>query len=179
MEANSKISKKIAEIMEERRGRNAGGERASIPAPATNPITVAEVFAAAGLTPQGVVPWRAAVPERRPGVYVVALVSDANATAPEVHVSSLSPAERQRWITGQPVIYIGRSTRPLARRIEEFVRHKYGDSAPHRGGQAIKLLKCDLWVHWATADGPMKAEAQMIKAFRGRVGRLPFANRKS
>jgi hypothetical protein len=77
--------------VEEHRIRNAVGDGSS-PSTSRNPITVTEVFAAAGLTPQGVIPWRGAVPEQRPGVYVVALVSDADGTAPEIDIGPTASA---------------------------------------------------------------------------------------
>jgi hypothetical protein len=73
----------------------------------------------------------------------------------------------------------------LRRRLSEFFRHRYGEKAPHRGGQAIILLselpKCPLWVYWAVAAGPseaVEAERRMLEVFRKNVGALPFANRR-
>jgi hypothetical protein len=84
-------------------------------------------------------------------------------------VDSLPPAERQRWNVARPVIYIGRSRRPLARRSAEF-RRQYGKNAPHRGGQAVKPLSCDLWVYWSAASDPSKAEADMLEILPRQCG---------
>jgi hypothetical protein len=142
-------------------------------------MTIADLFAAAGLTPQGPKVWLEPVDEHRPGVYVIALVAGTAETTPAtVDMASLPLAERNRWIVDQPVIYIGRATRSIRVRLAQFYRHTYGKKAPHRGGQAVLLLKCALWVYWAVTDSPIKAERAMIDAFCKRVGRLPYANRR-
>lgn len=142
-------------------------------------MTVAELFAASGLVPQGPKRWREPLEEPRPGVYVVALVPGAADAAPATFdVTSLPPAELKRWMIGEPVIYVGRATSSLRGRLEQFYRHTYGESAPHRGGQAVLLLTCPLWVYWSTTDSPIKAERMMIEEFCKRVGRLPYANRR-
>jgi hypothetical protein len=142
-------------------------------------MTVADLFAAAGLVAQGPKPWREPLENARPGVYVVALVPGAAEAAPAAFdLASLPPDEFKRWMAGQPVIYVGRATRSLRGRLEQFYRHTYGESAPHRGGQAVLLLTCPLWVYWAATDSPVKAEGMMLDDFCKRVGRLPYANRR-
>jgi len=108
--------------------------------------------------------------------YVVAVVGDPKSNC-DVKANYLKKAERQRWVPSEPVIYIGQTTRPLSRRIREFYRHQYGKRSPHSGGQAVKLLKCQMWVYWSPANDPLDAELLMLCAFRKKVGRLPFANR--
>jgi hypothetical protein len=82
-----------------------------------------------------------------------------------------------RWISSQPVIYIGRTRRPLSRRINEFYRHIHGNRSPHRGGQDVKLLECPRWVYWSPVDAADIAEHKMIETFIEKVGSFPFANR--
>ena len=84
--------------------------------------------------------------------------------------------ERKRWLPDEPIIYIGASTRSIHKRVREFYRHKCGNSAPHAGGQVIKLLHCDLWVYWSPASDPVQSEDDMICTFAKRVGQQPFAN---
>ena len=91
----------------------------------------------------------------------------------------LEPSEKQRWLRDEPVVYIGCTTRALSKRVGEFYRHQYGKTAPHRGGQAVKLLKCNLWVDRSPATDPFETELTMLCAFKGKVGHLPFANRLS
>jgi hypothetical protein len=114
-------------------------------------MNVRDVFQAAGLEPCGPASWGEPVPERGPGVYVV--------------------------VADDQIIYIGRSGRPLRRRLREFYRHRHGARSPHRGGQAVLLLKCPLVVYWAATADYAAAENCMIEFFKSQVGELPYANR--
>ena len=141
-------------------------------------FTVRDVFAAAGLVFRGPVEWPAAVEERRPGVYVIALTSNPDDPAPDIELACIPEAERTSWLAEQTVLYIGRATHALRGRLAQFYRHEYGKSAPHRRGQAVIPLKCRRWVYWAATDSPIKAESQMINAFFDKVRKLPYANRR-
>jgi hypothetical protein len=141
-------------------------------------FTVQDLFAAAGLVAQGPVEWGAAVEERRPGVYIVALTANPDDLAPHIELACIPEVERARWLVEQPVLYIGRATRSLRGRLAQFYRHEYGKSAPHRGGQAVIPLECRRWVYWATTDSPIKVERQMINAFFDKVRKLPYGNRR-
>ena len=140
-------------------------------------ITVSEIFKAAALTPRGPVRWGEQVSERQPGVYVIALVQQPDANCGSIDVAYLHDSARVRWVPAQSVIYIGRTRRPLSRRIGEFYRHTYGNPRPHRGGQDVLLLNCPQWVYWSPTENPVLAEDQMMRCFWERVGRFPFANR--
>lgn len=143
----------------------------------TGALTVTEVFRSAELVPQGPVPWGSPILETRPGIYVVALVAlpDNPCTLP---MPDLPEQERQHWILNEPVVYIGCTTRKLTQRIREFYCHRYGAKSPHRGGQAIKLLTCELWLYWSPTDEAELSEKRMLEAFTLQFGQLPFANRK-
>jgi hypothetical protein len=147
-------------------------------------LTVAELFAQAGLSPCGPVLWRQKVFELRPGVYVVT-VGDAgrnhNSNC-EVRkridaIEDLPKDDRERWVEGQSIIYIGQTTSSLHKRLGQFYRHVHDARSPHRGGQRVLLLKnCERWVYWCPTDQPQKAERVMVDTFCERVRRLPFAN---
>jgi hypothetical protein len=141
-------------------------------------VTVQDLFATAGLVPQGPVKWLEPIEVTRPGVYVVALTANPLDPAPDIELACVPETERPRWLVQQAVLYIGRATRSVRGRLAQFYRHDYGKSAPHRGGQAVIPLACERWVYWATTDSPIKAERQMIDAFRAKVGKLPYANRR-
>jgi hypothetical protein len=141
-------------------------------------VTVQDLFAVAGLIPHGPVEWGTAIEVRRPGVYIVALTANPIDPAPEIDLACVPEAERARWLARQPALYIGRATRSVRGRLAQFYRHQYGKIAPHRGGQAVIPLACERWVYWATTDSPIKAERQMVDAFRAKVGKLPYANRR-
>ena len=150
-------------------------------------MTVADLFEAARLSPLGPVGWGTAIPmTEKGGVYVVALVAEAGLVGGGL-AEFLDPSEQKRWLPNQPVVYIGQTTtQTLAKRLEQFYRHEYGDKSPHRGGQALKLLlkppvpwsPIALWVYWSAATDPKASESTMIEAFKNKVGRLPFANRR-
>jgi hypothetical protein len=140
-------------------------------------ITVHEVFRAAGLKASGPVRWGEIVPEKQAGVYIVAAVEDPDEGCGAIDVSYLKDQIAERWIPSEPVIYIGRSRRPLSLRIREFNKHIHGAKSPHQGGQDAKLLRCPLWVFWSPTQHAAIAEDKMIERFKSEVGRLPFANR--
>lgn len=113
-------------------------------------LMVADLFAVAGLSPEGPIVWGEPCLERRPGVYVV--------------------------MVAESIVYIGRSKRPLSRRIREFYRHRYGDKRPHRGGQEVLNMPGVRFVYWCPSDDPRDAETKMLRAFEGCYGRLPAGN---
>ena len=141
-------------------------------------MTVAEIFKSVNLAPCGPVPWQTKISERNAGVYVVALVNDP-ILAGQWHADYLPPPELERWLPNEPIVYIGmtRCRKGLAKRILDFYRHKYGNRSPHRGGQAVKLLNCALWVYWSPLLDALGCERRMLAAFEERAGRQPFANR--
>jgi hypothetical protein len=146
-------------------------------------LTVAEIFEFAKLSPSGPVPWGADSPETNSGVYVVARVSDLNATCEgALQLSNLCGIdldweyERQRWLPNEPIVYVGKTDRPLRKRLAEFRCHRCGNKSPHAGGQVVKLLCCDLWVYWAPSGDPYGIEQIMLRAFEKQLGKPPFAN---
>ena len=116
-------------------------------------MTIAELFRAARLSPCRPVGWGKPVKECGPGIYVI--------------------AEKPGRI-----IYIGRSSRSIAKRMEQFYCHKYGAKSPHRGGQEILLLNKPRSVYWAQTKDFRIAESRMIAAFEEHAGKLPYGNKK-
>ena len=108
------------------------------------PLTVAELFQTAGLSPRGPVPWGTDVPESNAGVYVVARVGDPKADCTPCALRFIDPLppgidldleyERQRWLPSESIIYIGKTDRPIRKRVSEFHTHRCGDKSPHAGG---------------------------------------------
>jgi hypothetical protein len=147
----------------------------------------------ASLSPHGPVPWRTAIPKgdggSGSGIYIVARVEDALMSCDEAPLQFIEPLtpglavdlkyEKQRWLPREPVLYIGMTTRPIWKRVGEFYAHKCGRTAPHAGGQILKLLHCELWVYWSPASDPLASAAQVISAFTERTGRPPFANEET
>lgn len=122
-------------------------------------VTIADLFKAASLSPcRRPALWGKPVAEPRPGVYVVVRANG-------------------KRVAGQRILYVGRTTSSLHKRIGQFYRHQYGNTAPHRGGQEVLRFKPALRVYWAVTDDPVGAEHLMIERFRDSVGSLPYANR--
>lgn len=142
-------------------------------------LSVAELFQQAGLVPCGPVRWGTPLPESGAGVYVVALVPDASAQLERpVYAEYLDERVRRRWLSEQPIIYVGQTTnQTLVMRVNQFYRHRYGQRAPHRGGEVVTLVQCDRWVYWSRAAHPRDSERIMISAFKRLAGQTPFANR--
>jgi hypothetical protein len=136
-------------------------------------MTPEELFVAAELSPVGSVGWGTAIPDHGAGVYVIS-VDDAAS----VCLDELPALERSRWLKDEPIIYIGRA-RKLSGRLSQLYQHKYGNKAPHRGGQSILLVGAAKRVHWAPARDYAGTERRLIEAFVARVGHRPFGNRMS
>lgn len=149
-------------------------------------MTVDQVFNPVNLSPLGPVPWGAPISELRQGVYVV-----ARTEGPAIRCKPCAlhfddrltlglvlnlEYETKRWLPNEPVLYIGRTTRPINTRILEFYQHKVGEKHPHAGGQIVKILKLDRWLYWSHAKDPKEAERKMLSAFERQAGGLPFAN---
>jgi hypothetical protein len=146
-------------------------------------LTVAEIFNIANLSPSGPVSWGTDPPETNAGVYVVARVGDARAGCEgDLRFKDLCGIdldlkyEQHRWLPNEPIVYVGKTDRPIRKRLGEFRLHKCGNPSPHAGGQVVKLLQCDLWVYWSPAANPYDTEHTMICAFRQQAGQIPFAN---
>ena len=114
-------------------------------------MTVTEIFAAAGLVPAGSVVWGEPVEDRHPGVYVVTL--------------------------DDVVVYVGRTSAQLRKRVRQFYRHRHGQRSPHRGGQDVLQMDGVKRVHWAPTASFEEAEHLMIEAYRSVYGALPPANK--
>lgn len=156
--------------------------------------TVEELFIAAGVVDIGVVPWGSDVPLDSPGVYVVSLNADANATTgaadcsvddgyvrmliaerPEATidrmpatVQTMTDRLRQLWVPGEPAIYIGLAGGSVRDRIGQFYSTRIGARAPHAGGWPIKMIDqrvSPLWVHFGATSDPDGAERTMVARF--------------
>ncbi len=136
-----------------------------------NRLSAHDLFDCVSVTMNGPVPWKTMIPEVGPGVYVIKITGSGESAA-----RNLTDKQRRHWCDGQDIVYIGRSKR-LRRRLSDFYRHQWGNSRPHRGGQDVKLLSCDLLVFWGSTLNYASAERAMIEAFTLVVGRRPFANR--
>ena len=148
-------------------------------------MTVAEIFQKADLSVLGPVRWGKQVPESRSGVYLVARVADPNVNC-KTCALPFKPIgsdlkldhgyEKHRWLKSEPVVYIGKTDQTIRKRVGAFYLQKCGNRGPHAGGQVVKLLKCDLWVHWSPSTHPKDDERKMLCAFKKHALQVPFGN---
>jgi hypothetical protein len=117
-------------------------------------MTPEDLFACGGLISNGPIAWKTKCPETSTGVYIIATEADG-------------------------VVYIGRTRQTLAKRLDQFYRHKIGARSPHRGGQNILQLTGPLLVYWSATDNPTGIERLLIDEFQQRHGRFPLGNLKS
>jgi hypothetical protein len=156
------------------------------------PTSIADVFAAAGLTRQAVVRWGTRPSTSQSGVYVVALTSsvddDAILSQPPLAddwfeawlsrcaqltldgvqptVNELKRRVKGFWLPDEIILYIGLAS-TLSSRLGAYYRTPIGARRPHSGGYFLKLLSNldDLWVHYAPCADPGFAEDGMIDRF--------------
>lgn len=151
-------------------------------------MNVEELFGSAGLASAGKLNWKQKKSGlighglNEPGVYAVVMANECEAFPlyDRRFDKSIHPDfERMLWIPDETVLYVGQTTgQTLKRRIKQFLDHQYGARGPHKGGQSVHLLDCDLEVIWSPADSPKLAEAKMLLSFmKEHAGRLPYANR--
>jgi hypothetical protein len=159
----------------------------------TVPSSVSDVFAAAGLTPAGVVPWGTSIPETSSGVYAVSLCDDVTSCSACVGqcpvsqkalqqwlkvcptleldgkrpaVAALSKRLSDFWLSDEVIVYIGLAA-SLRSRVGGYYRTPLGARKPHAGGHFLKTLANlhDLFVHYATTEDPGVCEQRMLKRF--------------
>ncbi|HYC06472.1 MAG TPA: hypothetical protein VEG29_00975 [Candidatus Binatia bacterium] len=182
------------------------------PDPLPRPVGAADLIRAVGLMADGPVTWGRPVPSRKPGVYVVEWpesLADAPVELtnvgrwlerlPGFRLDGHRPTSREIaarlhefWLPGQTVLYIGRTRRPLAKRIGEYYETPLGANGPHAGGAWLKTLRglerSRVW--WAETEAQEEYEDALFTAFavavdasvdaaprlRDRSVILPFAN---
>ena len=128
-----------------------------------------------------------------PGVYVVTREStdDPVIGTEGIHQSEKQAAPygaeelTQRWIKGASVVYIGRASTSLRKRLGQYRRAGMAGGTNHNGGRSIWQLADaeDLLVAWHPVDQDgsgleaAEIETQLITHFRAEYGNRPFANR--
>jgi hypothetical protein len=162
------------------------------------PSSVRRLFAAVDLDPQGCVPWRSTLPEKRPGIYVVSLTSDARGVlggsprcpvsksaldqllriCPDLTVDGHMPTRSRLgdriasyWLPDETILYIGLAGTSLRDRVRSYYVTPLGASKPHKGGWWLKTLaNMDrLYVHYAVSDDVKNDEDEILRAFASRV----------
>jgi hypothetical protein len=82
--------------------------------------------------------------------------------------AALTERLKSFWWPASQVVYIGRTTGPLGKRLGEFERHILGNRGPHRGGHWIKTLspEVQLMVSWSPCRAASLVEGHLLSAFR-------------
>lgn len=175
------------------------------------PTTVEGLFMETlGRVPDESVKWKTPAHCPEPGVYVVSYkrpICTADLSpekirawighVPAMRIDGESPSEEaiMERLAGliypdETVLYIGQTSQPLQRRIQQFYIHTLGNRSPHRGGHWLKTLSIieDLTVSWCTTNRPIDIERKMLEHYMGNVSRvsrerlhdsnalIPFAN---
>ena len=138
------------------------------------------------------------VPSRSPGVFVIELASPTDEAPLDIlalrrwieRVPTLtldgsrpSPHElgrwlAERWLPGEPVLYVGRSAKTLGGRLAAINATPLGDARPSSAGHRLKaLVQSELRVWWSETDAHEEFEDALLAEVAARNdGRLPFAN---
>lgn len=121
-----------------------------------------------------------------PGIYVVLRAASTPPAILEVSVARAGSVYavddlQGRWITGTPVVYIGKADAKsggLRTRLRQYARR----GSSHKGGRSIWQLADhgDLLVAWVETPGQVAEDVEIAyrAAFAEQFGGWPFANRR-
>lgn len=124
-----------------------------------------------------------------PGVYIVLRRNDQNpkflsigsggyfkGKNPNVGIQELN----DNWVSEAKVVYIGMTTSTLKKRLSAYLNFGKGARVGHKGGRFIWQLEDheELVVCWKTMScgSPKEYETELIRDFKNRYGKRPFAN---
>lgn len=84
---------------------------------------------------------------------------------------------RAEWLDKEDVVYIGKAD-SLRDRLELYLRFGAGEDVRHYGGRLIwHLANAEhLVAAWRATDRPLAEEKRLLREFKTRAGRYPFAN---
>ncbi len=138
--------------------------------------------------------WGAPISSRAPGVFVVELPGGADVApldnaalrrwlerVPGLALDGERPTLQQlsrrlaeQWVAGQPVLYVGRSTKSIGARLAGMYATPLGDAKPSSAGHWLKTLSApgELRVWWSETDAGEEYEDALLEA----LGAPPFAN---
>lgn len=159
------------------------------------PCTVNSLFGSAGLHLGGVVQWGRRFESNCSGIYIVSLSSDPDRNVNTQKLPPISIKAVDGWIHSVPsieldgrrnpkagdlalrlasfwlpdenVLYIGRTTAKLSKRVNQFYNTPLGERGPHAGGHWIKTLRkiSKLYVYYSECDNPKGAEEALLEYF--------------
>jgi transcription elongation factor GreA len=168
-------------------------------APDSSRPGAADLMRSLGLLVHGPRLWEARIPAREPGVFIAELPA-ASEHAPidaaalrkwlervpaltldgeQPTASTLSSRLAEFWLPGEPVLFVGRSSRSVGQRLAAVYATPLGDARPSALGYWLKTLSVlrDVRVWWAATDAHEEYEDALLEEVAARNdGRLPFAN---
>ena len=122
------------------------------------------------------------------GIYIIALPDDFG----KVNFNSSSsldkwkdknvavPIEKlhKKWVENTNILYIGKSETNISKRLMQHIDFWNGEYVPAYGGRIIGQIEnfFDLEVWYFECNNPSQAEKELLKTFKGKYGKLPFAN---
>ena len=158
------------------------------------PSTVEDLARAADVSWSGAVRWEQLVPLDAPGVYVISLDEDPGSLEGALEQAPISVERAQElldarsellldghrpsvaeladrlsslWLPGEVVLYVGKASSSVRKRVSQYYRTSLGARSPHAGGWFLKTLEnlVGTSVHYAATDNPELAEKAMLAAF--------------
>ena len=110
----------------------------------------------------------------------------ANSAGPAYHngkplIYSMAELEKN-WVENTIVLYIGKTSETLCKRVKTYIDFGRGKDVPHRGGRMIWQLENHqelLFCHKSLTDSesPKRVEAELIHEFTCHYNNyMPFAN---
>lgn len=197
----------------------------SFPAASFMPSTVSKLLnsISARLHVAHTIRWGEPVPSASSGIYIVSLSNDPDGDdgildsapidievvrqwlyrVPSFKIDGIgdpSPEDVVRrlqrfWLQDENILYIGQTSRPLEKRVNELYGHRLGDRRPHSGGHWIQTLSAlnnkNAFVHFCEVEDLENVKQRLIESFIDNVSDqtkkqlrdcgpfLPFANRKT
>ena len=159
------------------------------------PINTPDLLRSLGLSVDGPARWGAPVPSRAPGIIVVELPGGADSApidlqalrrwidrVPSLMIDGAQPTPQvlqkrlaSEWSAGQPILFVGRSTRAIGQRLSAIYNTTLGDVKPTSAGHWLKTLSKlgDLRVWWAETPAFEEYEDALL----GAIGTKPWANK--
>lgn len=123
---------------------------------------------------------------RKPGVFVVLRVNSNPVqfldNSPAGHFKGKDPtvslSDLQRnWIEDTPILYYGRSGN-LNDRLGDFIQFGIGEPVGHWGGRLVWQIDGaeQFLIAWCTTIDYKNGKKELLRVFKSRFGKFPFAN---